>query len=201
MVSELSPDVARFLPVARTIVGQIQQELQTDVDTNTLMRFAEKGLSEGYSQFRSRQGLTLRTYLIYRIQLAIYSGLTDYAWPNDESRRQYIFQKKSCELLLNFHLSAEGAPKRSTRAEQEEIFYLLRLLAGVALLTQIGLSNAPQESTFSTLDTRQQQFVQLYYEQDQSIEQVAERMGLSPSAANRVHLTILEKIANRLTRK
>lgn len=200
MVSRLSPDAARFLPMARTIAGQIQHDLLPEIDINTLMGLAEKGLSDGCSQFRPRQGMTLRTYLIYRIQLAIYSGLTDYAWTNEESRRQCVFQKKSSELLLHFHLSAEGAPKRSTKAEQEEIFYLLRLLTVVALLTQFThLETTPQQKeALSTLDARQQQFVQLYYEQDRSIEATAERMGLSSSAANRMHLNVLEKIADAL---
>ena len=193
MDQEISSEASRYLSLAKTLASAVRKELAPEIGSETLDDFAKQGLVEGIGQFRPRQGLTLRTFLTYRIQLAIYQGLSAHQWPDDESRRRYIFQKKSNELLLHFHLSAEGSVKRSIQAEQDEISYLLRLLSIVALLARGTIGHAVR-----TLGQKEQNFLRSYYDEDLTIEASAGKIGLYPAAAMRLHVRILETIAAKL---
>ena len=190
MTHELSSEARRYLPLVKSIVSHLQEDLNSAFDADRLTQLGEKGLSDALNQFRTRQGLTVRTYLTYRIRLAILDGLRDYEWSDEDRRRQYLFQKKSCELMLHFHLSAEGSVKRSTKAEEEEIYYLLKILAVAALLLSSNLSRIT-----AALERTQQEFIDLYYTRDQSITAVAKKLRISIAAANRLHIKILETVA------
>ncbi len=192
-------DPSRFLPLVKSIAVQTRETIVPDVDVEQLLALGQEGLAEAFSQYRARQGLTLRTYLTYKIRGAIYEGLAGHSWPDRESRLHYLFAKKSNEVLLHFHLSAEGTMKRSIKAEEEEVLHLLGLLAVIALLI-FGTEHIPAlKHSMNLLDTRQRDFLKHYYEQDLTTEKAAEKLGLAGSVAFRFHLQILEKLAENLS--
>ena len=192
-------DPARFLPLVKTIASQTQETIASDVDLEQLMKFGQLGLTAAISQYRTRQGLTLRTFVAYKIRSAIYDGLSGRSWPNRESRSLYLFAKKSNELMMRFHLSAEGTIKRSIKAEEEEVLHLLGLLAVIALIIFGEERILELRRSLNILDRRQKNFIKYYYEEDFSMEGAAEKIALSGSMAFRFHLQILEKLADDLS--
>ncbi len=192
---ELSPESVRFLPLVKSIVSQIRRELVPDINPEALMQLGLNGLSDGFAQYKSRQGLTLRAYLIYRIRSAVYAGLRGYQWKQEDTRRFYVFLKKTNELLLNFHLSAEGAIKRSIEAEEEDLLHLLSILAVVALLSGSKTCELEMNDCIRQLDSKDQNFIRYYYDQDYDLVVVSEKIGISHSTASRFHLQVLEKLA------
>ena len=194
-------DESRFLPLVKSIVSQTQRELVSNLTVEQLMPHGMSGLSEGLVQYRSRQGLTQRAYLSYRIRARIYSELSKYEWPSEEARAHYLFLKKTNELLLNFHLSAEGATKRSIQAEETEVLDLLRLMTIVALLSGNQLCPIELEDSIQKLESTERDFIELYYGQDLDLIQVSERLKVSLSAAFRSHWRTLDKLAILLPSK
>jgi RNA polymerase sigma factor for flagellar operon FliA len=192
-------DPARFLPLVKTIASQTQETIASDVDLEQLVKFGQLGLTAAIAQYRTRQGLTLRTFVAYKIRSAIYDGLSGHSWPNRESRSLYLFAKKSNELMMRFHLSAEGTIKRSIKAEEEEVLHLLGLLAVIALIIFGEERILELRRCLNILDTRQKNFIKYYYEEDFSMESAAEKIALSGSMAFRFHLQILEKLATDLS--
>ncbi|MCI0414683.1 hypothetical protein L0222_18045 [bacterium] len=188
----------RFLPLVKSIALQTRDTIAPHVDVELLVERGRIALTESLTQYRSRQGLTLRNYLTYKIRGAIYDGLSGHSWPNNESWLHYLFAKKSNELLLHFHLSAEGTIKRSIKAEEEEVLHLLRLLAVIAMIVFGAERIVGLKRSIHLLDARQKDFIKHYYEQDLTMERAAEKIGLSGPVSFRFHLQILEKLAAEL---
>lgn len=195
-----SLDPARFLPLVKTIASQTRDSISSDLVLERLVKLGQDGLTQGLAQYRARQGLTLRTFVTYKIRGAIYEGLSAHEWSNKQSRSLYLFAKKSNEMMFHFHLSAEGTIKRSITAEEEEVVHLLGLLAVIALIV-FGTDRILElKQSMNLLDTRQKNFIKHYYEEDSTMEKAAEQVGLSKPVAFRFHLQILEKIAKHLSR-
>jgi DNA-directed RNA polymerase specialized sigma subunit len=194
-------DNARFFPLVKTIALQTRETFASDIDLEHLVKLGQAGLTAALAQYRSRQGLTLRTFVAYKIRSAIYDGLSGHSWLNKESRSHYLFAKKSNELMMHFHLSAEGTIKRSVKAEEEEVVHLLGLLAVIALIIFGEERILELKRSMSLLDTRQRNFIKDYYEQDFTMERAGKNIGLLGSMAFRFHLQILEKLANDLCSK
>jgi hypothetical protein len=192
-------EAARYLPLVRTIATQVREEIAPQIDEKQIFAWAEEGLKEGLAKFRSRQGATLRTYLVYRIRAAIYDALTERSWPTPDAEKRFRFAKKSNELLLHFTISAESAIKRSLRVEEEEMMHLLSLLVIVGLLIW---KNVPRgeiqehwDSAIANLDSTQRQFLYSYYDADENLESAS---GMAGAQAFRFHLKILQTLADGL---
>jgi DNA-directed RNA polymerase specialized sigma subunit len=196
----LTPEAARFVPLVKSLAAKTYHVLLPERDEQDLVNWGLRGLTEGLAQFKSRQGLTQREFLIYKIRGAIYAGLTLHSWSTDETRQKYLFLKKTNELLLNFHLSAEGTIKRSIKAEEEEVVRLLALLAMIGFLCT---TTKPNEANgmIQELDSENQQFLHLYYEQDLELPTIAQQLKMTESAAARFHLRTLEQLANKFCRE
>jgi DNA-directed RNA polymerase specialized sigma subunit len=195
----LHSDPARFLPLVKTIAAQTRETVASDVDLDQLVKMGHPGVTAALTQYRARQGLTLRIFVAYKIRSAIYDGLSGRSWPNKESRSLYLFAKKSNELMMHFHLSAEGTIKRSIKAEEEEVLQLLGLLAVIALIIFGEERILDLKRSMNLLNTLQKNFIKYYYEQDLSMESAAEKIALSRSMAFRFHLQILETLAADLS--
>jgi DNA-directed RNA polymerase specialized sigma subunit len=196
---ELSEEAKRFLPLVKTVATQTQRDLTPDLDHEFLIECGSKGLSDGIKQYKSRQGLTRRIYLTYRIKSAIYDGLSNHPWQTTGLRKQYLFFKKANELLLNFHLSAEGTVKRSIAAEEEEISDVLGMMAISALLVGGDIVDPKLNHCIRRLDRTEQEFLQQYYFQDEALSTVCAKMKSPSSAVFRFHLKILGKLSDCLT--
>jgi RNA polymerase sigma factor (sigma-70 family) len=184
---------------------EMHEKVAPHVDLDSITVWAVRGLSIAMADFRTRQGASFRNYLAYRIRSEIYNELSSTKWASDEFRRQYMFAKKSNELLLQFSLSAEGTMKRTLKAEEEEMVHLLSLLAVVALLVWRKLHqpeiNHYLQQTIGALNDRQKLFLNRYYDQDAALDTISKELGFSTSAAFRFHLKILEKIASEFAGK
>ena len=194
----LSPEAARYASLVKSIASKTHRSLVPERNEQELVESGLRGLSEGLGQFRSRQGLTQREFLSYKIRGAIYAGLSTHRWLTEERREKYVFLKKTNELLLNFHLSAEGTIKRSIKAEEAEVVRLLRILAISGLLCR---TKKAIESTTRELDSTARQFLQLYYDQDFDLKSTSEKMRISEASAFRLHLRILEQLADKFCRE
>ena len=195
----MNQDTARYLPLVKTIATQTRQTIASDVELEQLIKLGQMGLTSALGEYRTRQGLTLRTFIAYKIRNAIYDGISGHSWPDKESRSLYLFAKKSNELMMRFHLSAEGTIKRSIKAEEEEVLHLLGLLAVIALIIFGEERILELKRSLNVLDARQKDFIKYYYEQDLSMESAAEKIAIPRSTAFRFHLQILEKLAADLS--
>jgi DNA-directed RNA polymerase specialized sigma subunit len=195
---KLSAEAARFVPIVKTIASIAHRNLVPETDEQQLVDFGLSGLIEGLAQYKSRQGLTQREFLTYKIRGAIYAGLAAHQWPAESRKEKYLFLKKTNELLLNFHLSAEGAIKRSVKAEEEEVLRLLRLLAIIGLLCRTKSHHSPE---VQDLDPEGRQFLRLYYDEDFDLKAISEKMRISEGSAFRLLLRILEQLADKFCRE
>ena len=191
----LSPEASRFVPLVTSLASKMRRTLVPEMDEQELVNLGLRGLAQGFAQYKPRQGLTQRDYLTYRIREALYTGVKTHHWPTNERKEKYHFLKKTNELLLNFHLSAEGTVKRSMKAETAEVLYLLKLLATVAWLCKT--ENRVENSVTGDLESHEHEFLDFYYDQDLDLATVSEKMSISEAAASRFHLKLLDKMADK----
>jgi len=196
---EVLPEALRFLPLVRSLATRTHEEIAPHIELDQIQGWAILGVNDAFRHYRSRQGLTLRMYLSYRIQGAIYDALRHTVWPSIDAEKRYKFAKKSNELLLYFAVSAEGTVKRSIRMEEEEMMHLLRLLVVIGLLiwrnTPRGEIQRQWALALAGLGEQQKRFLQKYYDQDMSLE---ESSGLTGSEAFRFHMRILQTLEAQL---
>ncbi len=214
----ITPDTQRYLPVVRTIAIQLQKNLAPGLDLEKMVEWGRHGLIQALNDFQKRQGMTFQAFAFYRIRGSIYNGLHNIVWPSMTVHAEYLFREKANQLLQWYSTSSEGSVKRTLEAEVEELDQICRHLMIVSLLClesagrsavlnhtmsqeSIMAENTRQTllSSLSVLEDRDLLLIQKYYFEGHSMQEVASRLNLSLSLAQRAHLRILTVLKESLS--
>lgn len=209
-------DVLRYLPLVRAITSQLQKNLAPDVDLEKMVEWGQHGLMEALNDFQKRQGMTFQAFAFYRIRGSVYKGLRNTVWPSISSHSDYLFRDKTNQLLQWYGASSEGSVKRTLEAEVEELEQICQHLIVVSLLcreTALRLASSKTLNhnsgiakntrhallfSLSILEERDLLFIQKYYFECHSMYEIASKLNLSISMAQRTHLRILSLLRESL---
>jgi len=216
--AQLAQNVVRQYEVyVRKITYKIYKSIHSCVDFEDLVAYGMGGLLEAAQRYDARYGVNFSTFSYYRIRGAIYDGLRTMGWLG---RAQY--QRQRLEATANQFLQSqaetchESSELKSSPQEQLNALADNTIQLATLYITSLdALAERESEQQYvqpdqclqikqmaqalrqsvSKLPLKEQEFIQLYYYQDLTFDEIGQKMGLSKSWISRRHSQISLSLA------
>ena len=203
--------IETYRDYAHALASEIMRKLPPNVERSDVLGAADLGLVEAASSFDPRRGVHFKTFAYYRVRGAIYDALRKMGWFSKTQYDQFKFEMAANEYMKD---AVDAPPPRSSAAEDLQQLrsatgsivscYLLSIEAMTRELPDAkespeDLAADQQERTqlreaMKKLPDKNRQVLEGYYFQNQSLEEIGSRLGLSKSWVSRVHAKSLEMI-------
>ena len=211
-VSNASPDrlIETFRSYSHAISAEVLRKYPA-VDRDDIVGAAELGLVEAANNFDPSRGVLFKTFAYYRIRGAIYDSLRKMGWFAKDAAR-LRFESGANEVLKDY---ADIAPTASSpEASAEELqdlttsvvnCYFLSLTSMTEELPESGVKSAEERymdreiserlrEALAKLPEKNREVLEAYYFQDETLESIGKRLGLSKSWLSRLHAKSLEML-------
>ena len=181
-----------------------------------LVSFGVEGLIKAFQNYKEDKGSAFKTYAYYRIRGEMYDRIRQewqYRNPNDYQEYRKQIQDRIAEVIdgaVEAEAGREGAVPQtfSTDLISGAGMSHLMSLDGITDthgmndpamdLVDEGILNIRQE--IETLDGEEKRLIEMFYLEDMSQKQIAEKLKKSRSKICRMHMKVLEKLKRRLTK-
>lgn len=208
--------------LVRSLAAKIARNVPMPVDLEDLIADGQVGLAEAAREFDPDQGVQFTTFAYYRIRGAIYDGISKMSWTSRARYRRHRYEQMANAALAESHACGAGA---GTLEEEARWFRsVTEKLAIVHLVSRGEDSGGIRESSLEdpraspaataagreicqklrelvgTLPPAEQRLVQMIYFDGLTLQEAANRLGISKSWASRLHARTLENLARRLRR-
>jgi RNA polymerase sigma factor FliA len=225
MVDTLStPDrlVDECQGLVRHLVQQVRGRMPKWVETDDLIGYGQVGLVQAARDFDATRGTKFSTFAFYRIRGAIFDGVNKLMWFRSSRHPEARYGPMADDLLKNAcgeSTSSQGSPPDL----EQEATWVSRVANSLAVVylaasddggrpTEIVDEAAPapwegivEQETSRKLRQAMEAIPQdaaaliraVYYE-DRTLQEAADRLGISKSWASRLHARALEQLASNL---
>ena len=209
--------------LVHSLASKIARNLPVRVDLDDLIAYGQVGLAEATRQFDPERGAQFTTFAYYRIRGAIYDGVSKMSWTSRARYARYRFEEMANEALAEAH---EGSPADASLSEEARWFRnVTEKLAVIQLVSgsddgESGLpASAIEDPAMSPaasaagremnkklhdlvdkLPGPERRLIRTVYFEGATLQEAANRLGISKSWASRLHAKTLEELA-RLLRK
>lgn len=200
--------VEDHLPFVRSVARKLREHLP-GVDLEDLVSFGVQGLLEAAQRYDERHGAVFITFAYYRVRGAMFDGLRSMGWLPRAEYARLRFEERANAYLENL-AARDSAPATSEPTVEEDVAALSTALHGVAAVFVTLLGRSEEESlidgkpmahdelerhqlshrvrrALARLPDKERYLIETYYFEDQTLEQVGARMGLSKSWTSRLH--------------
>lgn len=204
--------VEEHIPFVRSIARRLREQMPA-IEFDDLVAFGMQGLVEAAQRYDERHGAVFTTFAYYRVRGAMFDGLRNMGWlPRGEYARLRV-EERSNAYLENLAAREEGARSAGggeAPSLEEDVAALSSALSGVATVFVTLLGRAEEEAlvdgrplaaeelerhqqadrvrrALSRLPEKERFLIETYYFEDQTLEQVGARLGLSKSWTSRLH--------------
>lgn len=210
--------------LVHSLASKIYRNLSIRMEFDDLLGYGQLGLMEAAREFDPEHGSQFTTFAYYRIRGAIYDGVSKMSWT---SRARY--NRMRCEQMSNAVLQQDADSKTPTNSSLEDDGKWFRnvtdRLAVVFLATQSGEEPSIRDSTIADpfmetpaamaagreireklgellqeLSADERQLIHTIYFEGTTLQEAADRLGISKSWASRLHAKILERLGRSLRR-
>ena len=207
----------KYTPLVRSIAYQIKQRLRMTLEIDELIQEGRIGLMEAAERFDSKLGVSFKTFAYYRIKGAMYDSLRKMDVIKRRSNAALMFESAANEFLADEANRGSTEPRKSTlKDEMAEVTGLISGLIPIYMLTadaidrlqqtgrgpeqQLALKQQKAElrKALQQLPLKERQLLEYHYYEDLTLEQAANRLGLSKSWASRLHAKAISKLHNKL---
>jgi RNA polymerase sigma factor for flagellar operon FliA len=214
------PDVNRLIEsyrdYAHAIAAEVCRKLPPQVERHELESAADLGLVEAAQAFDPSRGVLFKTFAYYRIRGAVFDSLRKMGWFSKSLYQQYKFEMAANEYLKDH---SEAAPTSGDIEEEyEDIKNFTGSVLSCYLLSLDDLTQEPSEASeksperqaqvkqerqrlkdaITRLPEKNRQVIQWYYFEEQSLEEIGQRLGMSKSWICRVHAKSVELLREAL---
>ncbi len=212
----LKPDLNRLIETYRSyahaLAAEVLRTLPPTVDKDDVRGAAELGLVEAANSFDPSRGVLFKTFAYYRIRGAVYDALRKMGWFRKESTKLQ-FEASANEYMKDYTTGATSHDPSPTNPLEE-----LNQISGSVLTSfMLSLESLPQESfeqagrspeesysdneqmdklhkSLARLPAKNREVLEQYYFQDQTLEDIGSRLGLSKSWVCRLHAKSLDML-------
>lgn len=226
-MSETSPStfeelIAEGQALVRSLALRIHRNSPVRVDLDDLIAYGEVGLAEAARDFQAERGNQFTTYAYYRIQGAIYDGLSKMTWTSRSRYRKMRYEQMANDVLDSEREADNGQP-RDAKASGEWFARVTERLAVVYLASEGDPENDPVSNMEDPIENVPQQYVrkevteklrllvaklpysesrliQLVYFEGHTLQDAGSQLGFSKSWASRLHARVLEQLAGEMRR-
>lgn len=190
LVFYLAARIHRFLPV--------RHELD-DLIGNGMV-----GLAEAAKKFKPGRGAQFSTFAFRRIQGAIYDGLAKNSWMSRARYRRYV-RESQCANEKSHEEPTEDADEEWTAPEatvQELTSEHLEQISDQEEPEEVEIVRQETEDILceliDRLPDRERQLIKCVYFDSLSLQEAADRIGVSKSWASRLHAKIIDKLGSEI---
>ncbi len=204
--------VEDHIPFVRSLARKLRDHVPM-VEFDDLVGFGMQGLIEAAQRFDDRHGVAFTTFAYYRVRGSMFDGLRSMGWlPRGEYSRLRMEERASALAQNASDRSTEtpAATPNSDGGVEQRVREISSALSGVATIFVTLLARedeqqlqderaAPHEllerrqladrvrRALRKLPDKERRLLDLYYFQDQTLEQAGAAMGLSKSWTSRLH--------------
>lgn len=216
------------LPQVRLVAEAIHERLRFRTELDDLIGFGVLGLLQAIERFDSSRGVLLKTYAEHRIRGAILDGLRNLDWLPRHARQQqrrdqearYQTEDSQTASLPAVAPSSRkpGNPGAASPRPLMEILYAGANLEALEKVSQkaglrnlLGATQEDPETLYQRkemrekmvraivhLPRRHREIIHLYYHQELSMKQIAERLRVHESRVSQLHAWALERLRRSL---
>ena len=211
-VSNASPDrlIETFRSYSHAISAEVLRKYPA-VDRDDIVGAAELGLVEAANNFDPSRGVLFKTFAYYRIRGAIYDSLRKLGWFAKDAAR-LRFESGANEFLKDYADIAPPASSPDASAQELQDLttsvvncYFLSLTSMTEELPESGVKSAEERcmdreiserlrEALAKLPEKNREVLEAYYFQDETLESIGKRLGLSKSWLSRLHAKSLEML-------
>jgi RNA polymerase sigma factor for flagellar operon FliA len=209
-----NPGAGRLVETFRSYAYAISAEVLRKypaVDRDDIIGAAELGLVEAANNFDPNRGVLFKTFAYYRIRGAIYDGLRKMGWFSSDTAR-LRFESGANELLKDYSDgTSDASSPEATVQELQDLTtsvvncYFLSLTSLTVELPETGGKSAEEDciagemreklrEALAKLPQKNREVLEAYYFRDETLESIAQRLGLSKSWLSRLHAKSLEML-------
>lgn len=214
--------IAEGRALVRSVAIRIHRKVPVRVDLDDLIAYGELGLAEAARDFQPERGNQFSTFAYYRIQGAIYDGLSKMTWTSRARYRRLRYESMAQDVLES---ERDGSPgTEQDPAESGRWFARVTERLAVVYLVSDGdddnnpINNAvdPTAAPYSNLIHREaneklremvnklpeaeRRLINYVYFEGLTLQEAGNRLGFSKSWASRLHAKILESLADDMRR-
>lgn len=219
--AELDARFAEGQPLVLSLASRIHHSIPVPFDFEDLVAWGQIGLAEAVRDFDPDRGCQFATFAFYRIRGAIYDGVSKMGWTS----RAWL-RKRRTEALSRAALQEDESQGDSTAPSLAEssrwfrnatdrlavVYLASQSDEGEERLTVVDPSPAPAtllasreiaeklRALVEKLPVLEGQLIRAVYFEGTSLQEAADRIGVSKSWASRLHVKALEQLAVNLRR-
>ena len=209
-------------PLVRSLATKISRNIPIRIELEDLVAYGQVGLAEAAREFEPKRGSRFTTFAYYRVRGAIYDGISKMSWT---SRARY--NRIRCEQMANevMREANRDLPPSEERPLEDEATWLRGVTERLAIVylagggeDEIDLAAAvlqdPGEPPSTIAATREicrklrelvellppgeRRLIRTIYFEGTTLQEAADRLGISKSWASRVHAKTLGTLAAKL---
>ncbi len=203
-----------------SLAHRIRRSVPVRVELDDLVAYGEVGLAEAARDFDPEHGTQFTTFAYYRIRGAIYDGLAQMTWTSRAQYRRLRYERMATEVLSQDAANAshpEAAPLDAQASwfrgvtEKLAVVYLSSQAADQPSVRDSGIVDTHTEAgptvvaqreicqklveLVDALPSQANQLIRSVYFDGFTLQQAADRLGISKSWASRLHAKVLEQLA------
>lgn len=211
--------------LVHSLASKIARNLPFRVDLDDLIAYGQVGLAEAARHFDPERGVQFTTFAYYRIRGAIYDGVSKMSWTSRARYAKYRLDAMANEALEQAH---ESNPIDDSASLDEEARWFRNVTEKLAVIqlvsgpddSESGIrASAIEDPSISPaasaagrelnkrlhdlvdkLPGPERRLIRTVYFEGATLQEAANRLGISKSWASRLHAKTLEELA-RLLRK
>lgn len=211
--------------LVRSLALQVSRNIPVRVDLDDLIAYGQIGLAEAAREFDAGRGVQFTTFAYYRIRGAIYDGVSKMSWTSRSRYNRHRSEQMANEALQDAHNSS---PSNSDGSLPEEARWFRNVTEKLAVIHLVfgqddgrggiressledpGMSPAmlavgrelsrKLREVVDTLPPTEARLIRTIYFEGATLQDAANRLGISKSWASRMHAKTLEQLARSLRR-
>ena len=210
--------------LVRSLAAKIARNVPMPVDLEDLIADGQVGLAEAAREFDAGRGVQFTTFAYYRIRGAIYDGISKMSWTSRARYRRHRYEQMANAALAE--ANAMSAAAASTTLDEDAHWFrsVTEKLAVIHLASRGDERGGIRESSLEdpraspaatvagreicqklrdlvgTLPPTERRIVEMVYFDGLTLQEAANRLGISKSWASRLHARTLENLARSLRR-
>ena len=207
--------------LVHSLATKIARNLPIRVDLDDLIAYGQVGLAESARQFDPSRGAQFTTFAYYRIRGAIYDGVSKMSWTSRARYPRHRFEEMASETLEQAHESPSADPSLAEEARWfrnvTEKLAVIQLVSAAddsetgiraSAVEDPGMSpaasaagrelNKKLHDLVDKLPGPERRLIRTVYFEGATLQEAANRLGISKSWASRLHAKTLEELSRAL---
>jgi RNA polymerase sigma factor FliA len=220
--------VLEHLPLVRAIAVRVYENLPVHLDLDDLVHAGIMGLFDAATKYDDNKQVTFKGYAKHRIKGAILDSLREMDWASRDLRKRHkrleaitqeiagstdrtlteeeIAQKMGMDVQRWRQVAVElrmvGLLSASTRAPESENQSTPEFPASSELNPDMIAGRNQLSAVLKTaaqkLSERYQTVIRMYYNENRTMREIGDALGINESRVSQIHRAALEKMAENL---